>query len=96
MGIAARFSFNFSTRASNYYDMTYEQNNVESYVNFTLTTELNNSKIDENDIHPIISLAYSGYKGIELAPWLTGLIFALVVFVILIPVCCSACYHYYW
>jgi hypothetical protein len=57
--------------------------------------------INQNDTQqldpfpPAISLAYSGYKGMRLAPWLTGIIFALVVFVILIPAFCSACYHYY-
>ena len=95
MGIASRFSFNLSSRASNFYEMTYEPTKVESYVNVTITPELNNSKIEENGIHPIISLAYSGYKGEDLAAWLKGLIFAVVALVILIPVFCAACYHCY-
>ena len=76
--------------------MTHEENKDESWnVNFTLPPKLNNSKTDENAFHPIIPLAYSGYKGKDLAPWLTGLIIAVVVLVILIPAFCSACYHYY-
>ena len=42
-----------------------------------------------------VALPYSRYQRASLAPWLTGLILALVVFVILIPAFCSACYHYY-
>ena len=44
--------------------------------------------------HPV-ALPYTRYQRANLAPWLTGLILALVVFVILIPAFCSACYHYY-
>ena len=40
-------------------------------------------------------LPYSRHEPWSLAPWLTGLIVALVIFVILIPALCSACYHYY-
>jgi len=42
-----------------------------------------------------LALPYKRYQRASLAPWLTGLILALVVFVILIPAFCSACYHYY-
>ena len=38
---------------------------------------------------------YSRHEPWSLAPWLTGIIVALVIFVILIPAFCSACYHYY-
>ena len=62
----------------------------------TALIHLNDSNHQIPSFHPApISLAYSGYKGMKLAPWLTGIIFALVVFVILIPAFCSACYHYY-
>ena len=40
-------------------------------------------------------LPYSRHEPWTLAPWLTGIIVALVIFVILIPALCSACYHYY-
>lgn len=32
----------------------------------------------------------------SLAPWLTGMIVAVVIFVVLIPAICSACFHYYY
>ena len=32
----------------------------------------------------------------SLAPWLTGMIIAVVIFVVLIPAICSACFHYYY
>lgn len=44
---------------------------------------------------PITPLPYSRHEPWSLAPWLTGIIVALVIFVILIPALCSACYHYY-
>ena len=44
---------------------------------------------------PITPLPYSRHEPWTLAPWLTGIIVALVIFVILIPALCSACYHYY-
>ena len=86
---------------------TYHQtkNNINKNMTFSANTSthlatafihLNDSNHTIPPFHPIpVSLAYSGYKGMKLAPWLTGIIFALVVFVILIPAFCSACYHYY-
>ena len=44
---------------------------------------------------PVTPLPYSRIEPWSLAPWLTGIIVALVIFVILIPALCSACYHYY-
>ena len=81
------------------------KNNINKNVTFFANTSLHLTStaiinLNASDhilgFHPApISSAYSGYKGMKLAPWLTGIIFALVVFVILIPAFCSACYHYY-
>ena len=49
----------------------------------------------EEGVEGPLALPYKRYQRASLAPWLTGLILALVVFVILIPAFCSACYHYY-
>ena len=69
--------------------------NTSHYLSTTAFIHLNASN-HQIFFHPEpVSSAYSGYKGMKLAPWLTGIIFALVVFVILIPAFCSACYHYY-
>ena len=69
--------------------------NTSHYLSTTAFIHLNSSN-HQIFFHPEpVSSAYSGYKGMKLAPWLTGIIFALVVFVILIPAFCSACYHYY-
>ena len=72
------------------------RNGIQEYTDKELAEDIyiNSTKSDTHSFHTAISLAYSGYKK-DLAPWLTGLIFALVVFVILIPAFCSACYHYY-
>ena len=78
----------------NSYKTTHNKN--QSSTNQRITVALINLNDTQKDsFHPVISLAYSGYEGMKLAPWLTGIIFALVVFVILIPAFCSACYHYY-
>ena len=84
--------------SGNLYPSSTLTNKNMSYNNGLMVTALiniNGSLQQESSIHPSISLAYSGYHGMKLAPWLTGIIFALVVFVILIPAICSACYHYY-
>ena len=72
------------------------RNGTQPYIDKKIAEDIN-INITQSDIHSFhtaTSLAYSGYKK-DLAPWLTGLIFALVVVVILIPAFCSACYHYY-
>ena len=89
------WTFDSPVSNRNYYDeMEYKQNTNET--NRTFEINRNNTDSDAANVlhHPIVSLAYSGYKK-DLAPWLTCVIFALVVFVILIPAFCSACYHYY-
>ena len=50
---------------------------------------------DTEYYQPVTPLPYSRIEPWSLAPWLTGIIVALVIFVILIPALCSACYHYY-
>ena len=80
---------------------SYRMRNINKNMTFpnhqfaTALINHNDTQQQLDRIQPAISLAYSGYKGMKLAPWLTGIIFALVVFVILIPAFCSACYHYY-
>ena len=67
-----------------------------SFPTTTKTTAPDEVVVEDNVNHPVLALAYSGYDPApNLAPWLTGLILALVVFVILIPAFCSACYHYF-
>ena len=90
------WTFDSPVSNTSYYDeMVYKQNTNET--NLTFEINGNNTKADVSNAlhHPIVSLAYSVYRRKDLAPWLTGVIFALVVFVILIPAFCSACYHYY-
>ena len=85
----------YRTSMMNNKNMLFAPNHNQSLATALMATNITNPHHNETFHQTAISLAYSGYRGMKLAPWLTGIIFALVVFVILIPAFCSACYHYY-
>jgi hypothetical protein len=50
----------------------------------------NKNKMEENLFSSPRAEAYTRHEPWSLAPWLTGMIVAVVVFVVLIPAICSA------
>jgi len=54
------------------------------------TTKQKQKKMEENLLSSPRAEAYTRHEPWSLAPWLTGMIVAVVVFVVLIPAICSA------